>query len=309
MKRQDLNGWMIDGHVHCYGYTPGRVKRWADATHVAGYVLASLPCDVADDNDICLRVKQEDPDRAYFFAGLEHPCSDYAANFKSWLEKGADGLKLLETKPTEAVGIGVNPADESFDALFALCEEQRIPIVWHVGDPATFWDPEKVPDWAVKEGWYYGDGRYPTLQELYARAETVLARHPGLNVCFAHLYFCSDDMAHAQRLLDTYPNVRLDITPGSEMYTAFFADREAWRDFFIRNARRIQLGSDVAFDPEGNEPDNSPQDLATTALLDEHVTAGGFDDRGLDLPEEVVRLICRENFKAFMGKYLKPHHA
>ncbi|MDD4638046.1 MAG: amidohydrolase family protein, partial [Bacteroidales bacterium] len=184
--------------------------------------------------------------------------------------------------------------------MFALCEERRIPILWHVGDPAPFWR-EDAPAWARERGWYYGGGAYPSLEELYARAERVLARHPRLNVCFAHLYFCSDDMAHAQRLLDTYPNVRLDITPGTEMYTAFFAAPQRWREFFLRNAARIQLGSDSDFTADG-EPLADAQVLALGALLDGPVAAYDFAAHGLALPDAVIKAICHDNFLSFAGR-------
>ena len=302
MTKQEAKGWVIDAHIHLHDYAPGQVKAWADRKQLAGYLLAGLACYREGNNEMCLQAKLEDPDRAWFFAGLAHPCADYAAQLQSWLQKGADGLKLLETKPARNTTL-VDLSGEEFDGMFALCEEQQIPILWHVGDPATFWDPEKAPDWAKANGWYYGEGDYPTLQQLYAQAEKVLARHPRLKVCFAHLYFCSDDMPHAQRLLDAYPNLRLDITPGTEMYTAFFADREAWRAFFLRNAGRIQMGSDTDWYGVGDDPNATvADDLAVSALLSDTVTANGYNEPGLDLPDETVRAICRENFLKFVKR-------
>lgn len=135
-------------------------------------------------------------------------------------------------------------------------------------------------------------------------AETVLERHPKLRATFAHLYFCGDDRAHLERLLDRYENVRVDITPGVEMYDHFFADREGWRDFFVRRQDRIQLGTDTdrgdAFSGE------TPLALARGALSGGAVDQWGHRGQGLDLPQAVVQKIVRENFLAFAGAHPKP---
>ena len=49
-------------------------------------------------------------------------------------------------------------------------------------------------------------------------------------------------------LLDRYPNLYLDITPGWEMFENFAKDREYWRNFFGRHSRRILFGTDTFSD-------------------------------------------------------------
>ena len=229
---------IIDGHMH----TKGAPGRWfadcADARGYEAYAVLSLSCMQAyggdRNNEECLAAKRADPARAYFFAGLVHPCADPLQHVRRWLDRGADGVKLIETKPTVWKETGADLSDAAFDPLFAFLEESQTPVLWHVGDPATFWKREEAPDFAFQNGWFYGDGGFPELAALYGVAETVLERHPKLRATFAHLYFCGDDRAHLERLLDRYENVRVDITPGVEMYDHFFADRERWRDFFVR---------------------------------------------------------------------------
>ena len=221
---------IIDGHMH----TKGAPGRWfadcADARGYEAYAVLSLSCMQAyggdRNNEECLAAKRADPARAYFFAGLVHPCADPLQHVRRWLDRGADGVKLIETKPTVWKETGADLSDAAFDPLFAFLEESQTPVLWHVGDPATFWKREEAPDFAFQNGWFYGDGGFPELAALYGVAETVLERHPKLRATFAHLYFCGDDRAHLERLLDRYENVRVDITPGVEMYDHFFADRE-----------------------------------------------------------------------------------
>ena len=54
----------------------------------------------------------------------------------------------------------------------------------------------------------------------------------------------ADDIDRADALLSAHPKVKLDLTPGSEMYYHFSRDPDAWSDFFNRYNERILFGSD-----------------------------------------------------------------
>lgn len=299
---------IIDGHMHLKGMPQGWFVNCADARGYSAYAVLSLSCMASfggsANNQHCLQVKREDSERAYFFAGLVHPCADYLAHVKQWLDKGADGIKLIETKPTVNVQTGADLSDMAFDAMFAYLEETGTPILWHVGDPATFWRRDEAPAFAFENGWFYGDGGFKTLEELYAIPQRVLQRHPALNIAFAHMYFCGDDRAHAQWLLNTYKNVRLDITPGGEMFDHFFADRDGWRQFFIKYQDRIQLGTDT--DMGDAITGESPLTLAMGGITDTQVDQWGHKGRGLALPACVIDKITSGNFRAFAGQRPKP---
>lgn len=296
---------IIDGHMHTKYFPENWFIECADKRGYEAYAVLSLSCmksfGGAVNNEQCLAVKRADPKRAYFFAGLEHPCQDYRAHVEKWLSKGADGIKFIETKPTVFKETGVDLSDEKFDAMFAYLEETKTPILWHVGDPASFWKREEAPDFAFENGWFYGDGGYASLEELYAIPEKVLAKHPGLHICFAHLYFCGDDRAHAQRLLDTYENVRLDITAGGEMYEQFRSDLAGWKAFFLKYQDRIQLGTDTDMG-DALDGHNSLQ-LSLSALgkgpMDYY---GKLYENALDLPDEVAEKITFHNFRAFVSE-------
>lgn len=296
---------LIDGHMHTKYFPENWFIDCANARGYSAYAILSLSCmksfNGAVNNEQCLAVKRADPKRAYFFAGLVHPCEDYTAHIRYWLNKGADGIKLIETKPTVYKETGVDLSDEKFDAMFDDLEKNEIPVLWHVGDPATFWKKEEAPAFAFENGWFYGDGGFPSLKELYAIPEKVLSRHPNLRVCFAHLYFCGDDRAHVERILDTYPHVRLDITPGGEMYEHFQQDLAGWREFFIKYQNRIQLGTDTDMGDALGE--HTSLQLATTALTEGPMDYYGKTwEKGLDLPQEVREKIVYGNFLDFAGK-------
>ena len=269
----------------------------------------------------CLLVKAKNPGRAYAFCSLTHDegGGECLAQLQMWMRAGFDGWKILETKPSVAKLLDVRMDGERFEPAFDWAEKNQIPIIWHVGDPATFWDPDRVPSWAVESGWAYIGGGFPALEDLYAQTETVLKRHPNLKATFAHLYFTSDDEAHARRMLDTYPNIRFDITPGSEMYYAFCEDPARWRRFFLEYQERIVYGTDLESDAESYErlygmkmEEGEAQIDWPARWIQRWLTGTGEMDlmgtpvRGLGLTQSAAEKILGGNFLRFVGGEPKP---
>lgn len=167
----------------------------------------------------------------------------YEAFARTMLAMGFDGFKALEMHPRvrKMTGKGLN--DPSFDSFFRFADEQGSVMVCHVGDPRFNWSPDTANPDAIKLGRVYGEG-FLSLDELYAETEAVIAAHRNMKFILAHFYFMSDDHDRLCKLLDEYPHVYLDLTPGGEMYVNFSKDPEKWRAFFLRYANRIILGSD-----------------------------------------------------------------
>lgn len=299
---------LYDAHVHM---KPDGARAAAAQMALAGldrYVLQSLSQEMTPlQNGELLLAKALDPEHCLAFCGLIHPAlagmvPDYLTQLRFWLNAGFDGLKLLETKPTCAKRLRVRLDDEAFEPMFAFCETQQIPITWHVGDPATFWDPETCPQNARENGWAYLDGTYPALRTLYEQTENVLRRHPKLKVTLAHFYFTSDDPTHAERMMEQYPNLRFDLTSGVEMYGGFTERREFFRPFFEKYADRLIFGTDsvIPTGPDAWGPHASREQRRFLETEDEFDFAG-FSVKGFGLPEPITRKILWENACAFAG--------
>jgi len=86
---------------------------------------------------------------------------------------------------------------------------------------------------------------YINNEEQYRQVLTVLKRHPKLNVCFAHFFFFSRQLERLSKILDTYPNVMIDLTPGIEMYENFSNKIEESKAFFEKYEKRIMFGTDI----------------------------------------------------------------
>ena len=159
--------------------------------------------------------------------------------------QGFDGLKLIEGKPQVRKLLPIPLDGPQYAGLWAALEEEQFPVVFHVGDPDEFWDPERCPDWARQSGWDYSDGSFPSKEDLYAEVDHILERHPNLKITFAHFYFLSNEMERAARFLDAHPSVCFDLAPHVDMYRDFSRDPAAARAFFLRYAERILYGTDM----------------------------------------------------------------
>lgn len=313
---------VIDSHMHIKDESCEAIAKVADMAGAEKFNVLSLAMkDNPLNNLSCLLVKAKNPGRAYAFCSLTYGegSGECLAQLQMWMRAGFDGWKILETKPNLAKALGVRMDGACFEPAFAWAEENQIPIIWHVGDPATFWDPDRVPSWAVESGWAYTGGGFPALEDLYAQTETVLKRHPRLKATFAHLYFTSDDEAHARRMLDAYPNIRFDITPGSEMYYAFCEDPARWRRFFLEYQERIVYGTDLESDAEAYErlygmkmEEGAAQIDWPARWIQRWLTGTGEMDlmgapvRGLGLTQSAAEKILGGNFLRFVGGETKP---
>ena len=218
----------------------------------------------------------------------------YELQAEKMLDMGFDGIKLIDMCPDirKLIRNGIN--HPKYDKMFSLLEERNTPVLIHVNDPEECWN---------KPNGVYSDGTYGTKQQLYEEVFEMLRKHPKLNVVFAHFFFMSDFPEEAARVLETYPNVRFDLTPGWEMYLNFSKRIELWHDFFVKYSDRILFGTDSSprknFNAELNQ-------LVYTAITHDHTEFkmpcyGGHIIKGLALDEDTVERICFKNYIDFVG--------
>jgi predicted TIM-barrel fold metal-dependent hydrolase len=306
---------VVDSHVHLYK-SHTEIEGLIEILDQSGYAAINLACIPSglihyhDVNGASLLCKALNPGRVFMFAGLDYSAGgakegsvDFSEQAKLMLELGADGFKMLEGKTTTRKASGIPLDSPMYDSFYGLLEKQNVPLLLHVADPEEFWDAEKAPAWAKEHGWFYGDGTFPSKEQLYTEAENVLKKFPGLKVTFAHFFFMSADSKRAARFLDTYPNVCFDLAPGSEMFTNFGQKPDEWRIFFNRYQDRILYGTD-------NSMESWDEKTPLVNSLDRWVrmrrfleTDQGFDTgKGLRLGPSVVRKIYSMNFERVTGR-------
>ncbi len=305
---------IIDSHVHFVH--PERMDEILALMDEAHHARANLVCipnpDATTHNPAALYFKEHHPERVFLSGALEyapaladraHASQILAGQVPALKARGFDGLKLIEGKPQVRKLLPLPLDGPEYAGLWAALESEQFPVVCHVADPDEFWDAERCPEWARRDGWDYSDGSYPSKEDLYTEVDHILARHPNLKITFAHFYFLSTDLARAARFLDHHPRVCFDLAPHIGMYHDFSRDPRAAWDFFLRYADRILYGTDMdtrvlARGAEGQAFMRSIPWLIRSFLE----TPGSYainssEFNGLGLPPRVLEQIYHANFE------------
>lgn len=272
------------------------------------YDPADLVC-----NPLALYAKTLSEGRVFALAGLRRSC-DAAENIhidkqaEDLIQAGFDGFKLI-CKPNVRRKFKFAINDPMFDDFYALVQEKQYPVLFHIGDPASFWKEQEAPQWAVNNGWYYGNEKeIPSLEELYIEIMDVLKRYPHLKITFAHFLFMSSDFKIVSRLFDQFDNVRFDVTPGTEMYFDFANKRKETKEFFTRYSGRILFGTDnvgvngTLTESNLNQSKNKIAVMRTFFETEEKVSMDGRNVRGIGLSKEVCKKLYNDSFYSFLGK-------
>ncbi|OJX40519.1 MAG: hypothetical protein BGO78_05890 [Chloroflexi bacterium 44-23] len=282
-----------------------------------------------------LQLKANFPERVYVFGGLDisalfmqpETCGQYFAEYAEKLaEMGCDGIKMIEGKPDMRRNLPTPDFDSrSYEPYWAKIEEMGFPLVFHVNDPEEFWDKQRIPDWALKQGWFYGDGSFINNEAQYSQVINVLTRFPKLKIIFAHFFFLSSQLERLAGYLDRFPNMHVDLTPGIEMYHNFTQDSQKSRDFFIKYQDRILYGTDIGAkallsDPSGGL-DVLESGMRISLVRNFLEKDGGFrfeegqgflfgkfegDFQSINLPINVLEKIYSKNFEKLTGLSPKP---
>ena len=260
------------------------------------------------------------PDRVAVFAGLHYDTWSADADFgeteadrlRDSVGRGARGLKvwkLLGLRARDAAGRLVTVDDARLDPLWNAAADLGVPVLIHIADPIAFFEPldgtnERWEELRDNPDWHFWPTRpaddpeapgFPAYDELIAAFGRLVARHRRTTFVAAHVASAAEDLATVARLLDTHPNLHVDIAArlaelGRQPYTA--------RDFFIRYADRILFGVDMAPDPAEYrihyrflETYDESFDYSPDAVPPQ----GRWQIHGIGLPDDVLRKVYRDN--------------
>ena len=280
-----------------------------------------------------LVMKDRSPGRFYVFGSPD--CTAYTlypdtlgeqltAYLQLVLSAGCDGVKLLEGKPQMRKSLPVPDFDlPCWEPFWNYAEQQAVPILWHVNDPESHWSPD-ASEWVKKQGWWY-DETFINNEVQYAQVLRVLEKHSRLKIVFAHFFFLSAQLDRLDGIMEQYPNVMVDLTPGIEMYENFSADPERASAFFEKYQDRILYGTDIGgrciLTNEGETFDEE-ENLLRPKLVREFLTMQGertvsadghflhdrapFRMKGLGLEGERLEKILNGNLRRFAGTEPRP---
>ncbi len=327
---------VIDGHVHyAWPIDPQQVDTIRQKTGADVLCLAVLSHFLRlSPNPDALLAKHRSSGVTYVFGCLD--ASDYILHKHSFgryfvrhtkrlLKMGCDGVKMIEGKPQYRRELQVPDFDlPVWEPFFAYAERTALPILWHVNDPETFWDQDNMPSFAKAQGWGYGPDDVNN-EEQYRQILAVLDRHPKLSVTFAHMFFLSAQLPRLTKILEKYENVRVDLTPGIELYENLSNTPAETAAFFSRFGERILYGTDIGGRAVLNGEQtvfNEKESLRRAEICKAFLTGGApetissdgaflvhnppFVLRPLHLDNTALKNIFFKNFRRFAGENPRP---
>jgi predicted TIM-barrel fold metal-dependent hydrolase len=217
------------------------------------------------------------------------------------VEHGAVGFKFwkdLGLSVRDASGELLRVDDERLAPIFDKAGELGVPVMVHIGDPEAFFLPidannERFEELAAHPDWSFCGSQF-SKHELLEQRDRVFQRHPGTTFVAAHIAENSEDLQRVSAMLDANPNVLVDISAraselGRQPYSA--------RKFFLRFADRILFGADLVPDVEMYRLYYRFLEMADEYFeYPTHASGQGrWNIYGLDLPEDVLRKVYREN--------------
>ncbi len=320
----------IDSHVHIYsspedgkqyGYSDFKelleaYRRLGNFSFVNVLAIPYLRTRDVCQNIMIALLKLNNPN-FYGYGGFVYPDKPAALPFKEGFSPeeqlkdlmaiGFDGVKMLESKPNSRKLIGLPLNDPAYEAFFAQMEKTQEHLVWHVNDPANFWDRNTFVTSGINPAWCYDGEGFLSYEEIYAEVLEVLDRHPNLKVTFAHLFFMSEQPDRLTAILKRYPNVTVDLTPGIEMYPAISKNTPRWKEFFTLFSDRIIFGTDFMTSDDPSEKVEVLHHIYRfLSTEDEFVFYTGQNVKGLGLDRNTVEGILSRNFSNQVGFSPRP---
>lgn len=294
---------IIDTHIHLGDIT--EIRKAAKTAEYDQYVLISsslFPQAVLGNLEL-LQIKKEAPTQIYAYACFHMAkegapaAEDLLQQAKLYYKSGFDGVKLLGGKPNVRKAQGISLCDECYDPMYTFLEETGMPVLLHSNDPVEFWDEKRIPDWAKQANYNY-DMSYPTHEQIREETIGILKKHPGLKITIAHFFFLSNANQYelANELMETYPNLYLDLCPGWEMFAGFERDAR-WRSFIEKYADRLVYGTDIS----GGGWKERMECLRSCLETDEiYHNSDGYCCKGLKLSDTALKKIYHDTYRTFL---------
>lgn len=230
-------------------------------------------------NEAVLEIGRVYPDQFIVFPTVNVKDPAKLEKLKRYLERGGRGLKLYSghTFFHDA------PLDEaSMHPVYQYCEEERVPILFHVNP-----------------------GHY---REEF---ENVLKRYPRLKVICPHYCLSTVNTQRLEELMDRYPRLFIDISFGYMDFLIqglkrFSRNPARYRRLVEKYQDRIFFGTDMVVT---NAPHKTVEWLTKVTrvyrdLLErehfEFFAIEGMTLRGLHLDPKILKKIYRTNFENFL---------
>jgi uncharacterized protein len=172
------------------------------------------------------------------------------ADLRESVKNGAIGLKVfkeLGLRNRKADGTRIAVDDPALDPVWSLAGELNIPVIIHTAEPQEFFSPldnhnERWLELNIFQDRYRPSSDYPSFEQLMTERDHMFAKHPKTRFIAAHFAWYGNDLGRAARLLDTLPNVTLEV---AAVLYEFGRQPYAATQFFTKYQDRVMFGKDT----------------------------------------------------------------
>jgi len=245
---------VVDTHSHAYAERSEQIAEWVALMDRIG-VRESLILTGetgAKFRDLSAKYAGAHPGRFLMGAGMVQDgveSADYGDRLRRGVRDavaaGAVALGELTDKGRGLVRAGEHAYfidDPRFDPLWDEAGRLGIPVFVHIAEPAAFYDaPDGKNELRRSGNWSLYQKGTPGFEELLAKFERVLSRHPGTRFVAVHAFNLANDLGRVGALLDRHPNVQVDFA--ARMWELARQPYSA-RRFFEKYPTRILFGTD-----------------------------------------------------------------
>lgn len=265
-------------------------------------IVSTTGAGYLNENLVAALCKAHYPKQIFSFGGLHYHLPGVPSQninlekqARTLIEMGFDGFKMLEGKPSIRKELDHRLDDKRYDGYYSFLESEKLPLVLHVADP---WETEQPSE----------------IKSIYEELYGVLKKFPNLHIIFAHFLFYGSVLDRAEQLLDSFPNVSLDLTPGPDMYVQFSKYPDKAHNFFVKHQDRIVFGTDNHGEPR-NFGRGAPLEywpvykiiaMRTFLETDQSFTGWHHPLHGIALDQGVLEKIYYQNFRRYAGIQPRP---
>lgn len=253
--------------------------------------------------------------------------TDWQNNAITYLDEsfqnGAIGVKVwknigMEFKNAEGEFVMID--NPQFDPVLNHIQEQGKPLLGHIGEPYSCWQPLEEMEVRFIRNYYENHPQYhmylhpdnPSYEEIITSRNNMLDNHPKLNFIGAHLGSMAWSIEMMSEHLDKYPNMIFDMAHRITLLQHLTQkDRDGVRNFFIKYQDRFVYSTDLQHHPNSdpeevrNLTNNTWEQDWEFFVTDNEMVNTEVNDtpfRGLKLPKEVIDKVYRLNAeKAYPG--------
>lgn len=247
----------IDMHVHVYANTPQAVREWIKTMDEVGIEKSIVLTGATGERfDRVVELYGPHHDRFELWCGLDLSGWDQpgfgpgaVAELERCFRAGARGIGEISDKGSGLTRSPdpksrLHPDDPRLDPIWRKAADLGLPVNLHVSDPIWAYEPMDRHNDGLMNAFRWRLDNKPDIvghEGMIQILERTLQRHPKTIFIACHLANLDYDLARLGKLLDTYPNLYVDI---SARFGEMAATPRATSAFLTRYADRVVYGTD-----------------------------------------------------------------